>query len=326
MSEKLKIVVVGTGAWGSAIAKLLYKKFQLQENRIFLLARSKDRLQNIVEKIGYDTGFCSMLTADNKILEDADAVILAIPTIYLKHTVDRLRHLIADKPILNTSKGIEKGFYFAHDILAESIAMPFERFCQLSGPNFAQEVSIFLPTASVVASKNEHLAIFFQEMLSCESFRVYRSGDPVGLELAGALKNIYAIASGVSDGLHLGNNSRAAILTRALAEIRRIGNLFNVKQETLLGLSGVGDLFLTSTSRLSRNYRVGLALAKEEQIDLGEAIAEGVWSVKSLVIFAESHDLYIPIAKTVYQLIYEGKKPHEAAINLMHRPLKREDL
>jgi len=326
MSRQLKIAIVGTGSWGSAMAKLLFRKYRRSENEIFLLARDEQRLKAIAAQNSSDLSFCSILVSDLKILNSADAIILAIPTIYLRERLHKLRSFIADKPILNTSKGIEKGFHFAHDILNEAADVPFERFSQLSGPNFADEVANFLPAASVIASKDEKLAIFFQELLSSESFRVYRSDDPVGVELTGALKNIYAIASGVSDGLGLGNNSRAAILTRALAEIKRIGKLFNVKQETLFGLSGVGDLFLTSTSKKSRNYRVGFALAKNKRINLGKGVAEGVWSAKAVFEFAEANDLYMPIAKAVFRIIYEDKSPYEMAINLMHRPLKREDL
>ncbi len=320
----MKIVVIGSGAWGSAISLLLHKKFEGTGDSIFLLFRSLSRLR--VLKSDRHTNYpVDIVTADTAILKDADFIILAVPTIYLRETALRLRRYIYDKPILNASKGIEEGFRFAHDILNDTLGIPLNNFCQLSGPNFAAEVMKFLPTASVAASSNEKLASLSQTILSCPSFRIYRSFDPIGVELAGALKNIYAIASGVSDGLKLGNNGRAALLSRSLAEMKRMGKLFNMKQETLLGLAGVGDLFLTATSSLSRNYSAGIAISEGRKTVPGRSVAEGVWSAKAVADFSKLHHIYLPIADAVYKLIYENKKPYDMVINLMNRPLKRED-
>jgi len=181
----------------------------------------------------------------------------------------------------------------------------------------------FLPTASVAASSNEKFAALVQNALSCPSFRVYRSSDPNGVELAGALKNIYAIASGVSDGLKLGNNSRAALLSRSLVEIKRMGILFGMQQKTLLGLAGVGDLFLTSTSSLSRNYRIGISIAEGKKLELKRSVPEGVWSSEVVANFSKSHHIDLPIANAVYKLIYENKKPYDMVVNLMNRSLKK---
>ncbi len=320
----MQIVVVGSGAWGSAISLLLHNKFKKTGNAVFLLFRSPSRLKALTSDhhINYPA---DIVTADTNVLKNADFVVLAVPTIYLRETALRLKPYIYDKPIVNASKGIEKGFHFAHDILQDTLGITPDRFCQLSGPNFAAEVMKFLPTASVAASSNEKFAALVQNALSCPSFRVYRSSDPNGVELAGALKNIYAIASGVSDGLKLGNNSRAALLSRSLVEIKRMGILFGMKQKTLLGLAGVGDLFLTSTSSLSRNYRIGISIAEGKKLELKRSVPEGVWSSEVVANFSKSHCIDLPIANAVYKLIYENKKPYDMVVNLMNRSLKRED-
>lgn len=232
-------------------------------------------------------------------------------------------------PLVSTSKGIEVGTGLRTTEIIESVAARRDGVAVLSGPTFAAEVARALPAAAVVASSDAAVSRAVQGLLSSASLRLYRSSDVAGVEIAGAAKNVVAIAAGLVDGLDLGQNTRAALLTRALAEIRRLGTKLGGAPETFSGLAGVGDLILTATGDLSRNRRVGLALASGLTLDaalstLGGEVAEGVATSAALVELARGAGVELPIAETVVEILSGRLSPREAVKRLMTRELKEE--
>ncbi len=295
----MKIGIIGAGQWGSA----LYFAF-LQKNEVFITSRHRHDLPNF--------------TTLQKVLS-CEYLVLALPAQVIRpwlvsHPISR------DHKVLLASKGIDiQTGKFLNQILEEYL--PLEHLAFLSGPSFAAEVRKALPTAVVVNSKNVELATQYADAFP-DFIKAYVSDDIVGAEIAGAYKNVIAIASGISDGLELGNNARAALLARGLVEMDRFGKHFGAKDETFLGLSGAGDLFLTASSKLSRNYRVGLGLARKESLEtilkkLGE-VAEGVYTAKAIYSIAQKSGIYTPIANEVYAIL-NGKDPKQSIIDLLER-------
>lgn len=291
------IAVIGAGKWGSA----LHFAFS-QKNTCYITSRSHRDIPNFV---------CL-----NKALECEYLVF----TIGAQNITQWLETNQIDKnhKILIASKGIDaKSGKFLHDIFGEYISK--DNLAALSGPSFAAEVSFKLPCAVVVSSINKELALKFDSFFP-NFIKAYESSDVVGAEICGAYKNVIAIASGICDGLRLGNNARASLTARGLVEIARFGKFFGAKDETFLGLSGAGDLFLTASSNMSRNYRVGYALANgkildEILVELGE-VAEGVLTSKAILNIAKERQIYTPIANEV-ALIMDGKDPKVSLIDLL---------
>lgn len=230
---------------------------------------------------------------------------------------------------LSLSKGIEDGtFLTPSGILSQVIGIKKEQFAVLSGPNFALEVVRELPTASVIASCNKKLVKKFQDMFNTFYFRVYTSSDYIGVEYLGALKNILAIACGISDGLNLGQNARAALITRGIAEISRIYKFLGGHRKTMLSLAGIGDIVLTTTGNLSRNRTLGVKLAQGLSIDeiLSElkGVPEGLNTVMACFAFSKKYSIETPIINEIYNIIANKKDPFESINVLMSRPLKSE--
>ncbi len=293
----MKIGIIGAGKWGQALQFALSQK-----NQVYITSRLKKDLQNFI-------------TLDE--IFELEFLVIALPS---QVTIDWLeKHPIdKNKKILVASKGIDvKTGKFLNQIYER--CLPKENICFLTGPSFAKEVKEGLPTALVINSLNQDLASKFA--LSFPDFiKTYISDDVIGAEIAGAYKNVIAIASGICDGLNLGNNARAALLARGLVEMERFGKFFGAKTETFLGLSGAGDLFLTASSKLSRNYRVGLALAQKKELktileELGE-VAEGVYTAEAIVKISENRNIYVPIATEVYNVL-KGKNPHLSLKDLL---------
>lgn len=289
----MKIGLLGSGAWGGVIGK----KIAFKGHELFVHHHG-------------DTGWKSSF----------DAVVLGIPVQHIRETLKRFPD--PQVPILSLSKGLEIG---SHQRVSEMVAeiFPQSTCASLSGPTFAEEVVAGLPAVAVVGAKTVSQAEFFQELIHDGQFRIYTSLDLKGVELGGALKNVYAIAAGVSHELKLGQNAWAGLLTRCLAEMTRMGIFLGGKPETFAGLSGVGDLMLTASSEKSRNFRVGQRFARGESLDqilstMG-GVAEGVTTAKSLFeddrIVSEAK----PIVTEVYRLLYEKKSPSEAVRSLMGR-------
>jgi len=294
---KTKIGVVGAGKWGSALAFALSEK-----NDVLISSRTHRNIPN----------FVSM----QELLE-CEYLVITIPAQQVSQWLQD-NFIFKNHKILVASKGIEASSgKFLNEIYGEYI--PNENICFLSGPSFASEVLASLPTALVVnsisTSLSKEFASFFPTFI-----KAYTSTDVVGAEIAGAYKNVIAIASGICEGLGLGKNAGAALISRGLVEMQRFGEVYGAKEESFIGLSGAGDLFLTASSNMSRNFRVGLGLAKgksQEEIlyELGE-VAEGIGTTYALQEISKQKGLYLPIAKEVYETL-EGKEPLESLKDLL---------
>ena len=291
------IGVIGAGKWGSALAFSMSEK-----NEVFITSRTPRDLPNFVSL--------------EKILE-LEYLIIAIPAQQIASWLEN-NFVFKNQKILVASKGIEASSgKFLNEIYEKYV--PSSNIAFLTGPSFATEVMKSLPTALVINSKNETLSKEFS--LKFPSFiKTYTSTDVIGAEIAGAYKNVIAIAAGICEGLELGKNAAAALTSRGLVEMQRFGMSFGALEESFVGLSGAGDLFLTASSTMSRNFRVGLGLAngktKEEILaDLGE-VAEGIGTTYALHEIARQKDLYLPIAKEVYELL-EGKNPRISLRDLL---------
>jgi len=294
----VRIAVVGAGKWGQA----LYHAYS-QKNDVVITSRTPREIEN----------FVSLETALER-----EYLIMALPAQFVRGWMER-NFEERGQQILVAAKGIEiETGAFLNEIYGEYL--PKERLVYLSGPSFAAEVKKSLPTALVLSSANSVLAELFSNALP-SFIKGYIDDDIVGAEVCGAYKNVIAIAAGVSDGLALGNNARAALISRGLVEMARFGRYFGAREETFLSLGGAGDLFLTASSTLSRNYRVGLGLASGKQIDeilqeIGE-VAEGVPTTFALHRIASRENLYLPIAQEVYRMLEERKDPHKSVKDLL---------
>jgi glycerol-3-phosphate dehydrogenase (NAD(P)+) len=294
----MKIAIIGAGKWGQA----LYHAYS-QNNEVVISSRHTKDIENFVT------------------MEEAlqcEYLVMAIPAQFVRgwmeeNFIDHGQHILVAAKGIETTTGA-----FLNEVYGQFVSA--DRLAFISGPSFAAEVVKSLPTALMISSTNEALAQTYAEALP-EFIKGYVSDDVVGAEVSGAYKNVIAIAGGVSDGLGLGNNARAALISRGLVEMTRFGEAFGAKSETFLSLGGAGDLFLTASSTLSRNYRVGLGLASGknmEQIlqELGE-VAEGVPTAKALFKIAQDQKIYLPIAREVYAMIEEGKDPLESVKDLL---------
>jgi glycerol-3-phosphate dehydrogenase (NAD(P)+) len=329
----LRFAVLGDGAWGTTVALLLA---QNPGHRVSLWSAREDngrilreRRENVRLLPGVPIPESIKLTMDiREAVEGADLWISAIPTVYLRSTLGPIAtHLPDRKPVLSLSKGLEiHTFLRPSQILHELLGT--ERIAVLSGPSHAEEVSRGLPASVVVASAELELASWIQHRLTSDRFRVYTNLDVVGVELAGALKNIIGIAAGISDGLGLGDNAKAALLTRGMVEMARFGVALGAEYDTFTGLAGLGDVITTCMSIHGRNHHVGVRLGKGEKLSAILAgmtmVAEGVFTCKS--VYEKSHmmGLELPITTEVYRVLYEDKAPRDAVSDLMMRQPKRE--
>jgi glycerol-3-phosphate dehydrogenase (NAD(P)+) len=324
----IKFAVLGDGAWGTAIALLLAQK---QEHRVTLWSAREENAQILRERRenvrllpGVPIPETVALTTDIKeAVTGADLYIAAVPTVYLRQTFTPILPILGNHvPVLSLAKGMENGtFLRPSEILRQMLGNP--RVAVLSGPSHAEEVSRGCPTTVVAASPDGGLARWIQERFGMERFRVYTNADLIGVELAGALKNIIGLAAGISDGLGFGDNAKAALLTRGLVEMTRFGVALGAEQQTFFGLAGLGDLITTCVSRHGRNRRVGERLANGEQLpDIlasTSMVAEGVYTARSVHAKAETMGIAMPITSEVYQVLYHDKDPLAAVNHLMLR-------
>ena len=324
--------VVGGGSWGSAFALYLGRlgfptRLWIREADIFEAARRTR--ENPVFLPGYK--FSSDITlhhALDETLEDADFVFVAVPSVYCRRVYAQIGpHLRPGQAVVSLTKGIEKKTLMRmSEIMAE--AFPGHPLGVLSGPSFAKEVAEGHPTGLVLASAETELSRRLQSLLSGLSLRVYTSRDVIGVELAGALKNIIALAAGISDALHFGHNSRASLMTRGLAEITRLGLKLGAQRPTFSGLAGIGDLVLTCTGHLSRNRQVGLEIGRgrllSEIVAEMRMVAEGIPTTLSARQQAVRESIEMPITEQVYQILYRKQDPRKALVDLMSRGLKDE--
>jgi glycerol-3-phosphate dehydrogenase (NAD(P)+) len=333
--DRIKIGVVGAGSWGTAIANLLGDK----GFKVHLWALEKEVVQDILEFKENKTflpsvGLSSNIIPSNDLAEvvsEKDLVILIVPSQNMREvSLDLSGYLSKNSIVVSASKGIENKTYLRmSEILKETLSTISKRsIAVLSGPSFAKEVANKVPTAITVAAKHHDIAAFIQNILSTPFFRVYTNNDLVGVELGGSVKNVIAIATGISDGLGLGLNTRAAIITRGQTEIRRLGLKLGANPRTFTGLSGFGDLVLTCTGNLSRNHTVGEKIGKGMKLQdiLSEMhmVAEGIKTAKSVYNLSKKKKVDMPISHTVYSALYEDVSPSEAVSQLMTRDLKKE--
>lgn len=325
------IAVIGAGSWGTTLAGLLVEKGY----DVSLWAREKDVADEINEKSRNsiylpDLRLPACLKATSSIEEAVKKsryVLNVVPTQFTRAVFkEAVAWLRSDAIIISASKGIEQGtLSTVSDILHEVTGKPV---AALSGPSFAKEVIRKLPTAVTLAAANINTGLLLQEIFNTGYFRVYTHTDVIGVELGGALKNVVAIASGICDGLGLGHSARAALITRGLVEISRLGKAMGADPTTFSGLSGLGDLVLTCTGPLSRNYTVGVNLGKgmklKEILSSTKSVAEGVATSLSAFELGLKKGVEMPIIEQVYEVLYQDKDPETAVLSLMNRTLKSE--
>lgn len=256
-------------------------------------------------------------------------MVIAVPSASLRWNLTRVAPAIAPgATVLSAVKGIEVESGLLASGVMESFGLDPERILALSGPNFAAEIAAGLPAATVVAGRDASRAHFAQALLNGPTFRVYTSDDPIGVQIGGALKNVVAIACGLSDGMRYGENAKAALITRALAEITRLGVAAGARALTFLGLAGIGDLVLSCQSDLSRNRRLGLALARgltlEQAAESIEGVVEGAVTARAVPLLAQRFSVEMPICLALHAVLYEGMSAQEAVTQLMSRSLKAE--
>jgi glycerol-3-phosphate dehydrogenase (NAD(P)+) len=317
------IAVLGAGAWGTALALAAHAAGR----HTILWVREPDILAALEagDDSRYLPGIClprdMILTGDLAVAARADAVLLVVPAQVLRpFLADLGPHLRPGTPLVMCAKGIEKG---TGELVTEVVAemVPDAALAILSGPSFARDVALGLPTAVTIAAQ-DGLAEGLQTALGSAAFRPYASDDLTGVALGGAAKNVYAIACGVVEGMALGENARAALLARSFAELGRLGEALGARRETLMGLSGLGDLVLTATSRSSRNFSYGVAIGRGEE-PAGK-LAEGVDTAPALVTRARALGVEMPIAEAVADLLSGALPLGEAVMRLMSRKLKAE--
>lgn len=329
-----QISVIGAGGWGTALAKLLAEA----GHAVTLWARNPQRAQLLREKRVNETYLPGHLlpesleiTSDLRQAAGSRWIILSIPSQHLRSNWERLAPLLsADHMILNTSKGLEaeSGLRLSQVLTGNGDVSVGRKLAVLSGPNHAEEVAAGQPTTSVIASLDKEVAEAWQSVLMTPMFRVYTNGDLLGVELGGALKNVIALAAGMADGLGFGDNTKAALITRGLAEMSRLGVAMGADPLTFSGLSGMGDLIATCNSVHSRNNRAGKEIGRgkaiSEVIAASSMVIEGIPTCRAALKLARQFGVEMPITTAVAQVLFSGKSPMEAVKDLMGRGPKSE--
>ena len=326
-----KVTVLGGGTWGIGLTILLATAghdvmvWSAVESEIEMLSTTHAHKMlpgaKIPESVRYTLD-------DKEAVTDRDILVMAVASSFTRKTAKRLAPLIKDGQIIvDVAKGIEEGTL---KTLSEQISdeIPVADVCVLSGPTHAEEVSRLMPTTIVVASHNKETALFVQDVFMTETFRVYTSSDVKGVELGGSLKNVVALAAGIADGLGYGDNAKAALITRGIAEISRLGVKMGCRPETFSGLTGMGDLIVTCASMHSRNRRCGILLGegkslKEAQEEVG-MVVEGIYSAKAAIELGRKYEVNLPIIEQVNLILFNGKDAGEAVKELMVREKKDE--
>ncbi len=321
----MKLGIIGAGSWGTALFSMYSQKY----NMVWWMRKEeKEIIMTHKENLLYMAGF--KLNLANAVLkefgeeEQVDLALVVVPMKWLEVVLNQHKFL-KNIPVIIATKGINTNLQLPFQVAKK---MGFEKIFGLSGPNLAKEIIRKLPATTVVAGEDTELLVKIQENLTTDYFRVYRSDDVLGIQLAGALKNVIAIAAGMCDALKLGMNAKSALLTRGLAEIRRLGVAMGAKQETFFGLAGIGDLLTTANSSLSRNYSVGYKLGEGKKLDeilsSMRMVAEGVETVKNAVKLASKLEVEMPITFAVYKIIMGELSINEAIKELFNRDLKDE--
>ncbi|HEX5671360.1 MAG TPA: NAD(P)H-dependent glycerol-3-phosphate dehydrogenase [Acidimicrobiia bacterium] len=327
------VAVIGAGSWGTAVAALAARQHPvvLWARRPDLAERINASSENSEYLPGYRLPFGLRATSSlQEATAGATVLVMAVPSHGFAEVMANIDGVAVDLPIVSLTKGIEEGtMRRMTQVIADALPRHRgERIGVLTGPNLAAEVVEGDPTAAVAAMTDPEAATVIQRTFMGPTFRVYTNPDVIGCELAGSLKNVMAIAAGMSSGLGFGDNTRATLLTRALAELTRLGVALGGQPSTFAGLAGMGDLIATCTSTKSRNYQVGVALAKgrklEDIITEMKMVAEGVKTTRAVLELSEKSGVEMPIAVQVGQVLYEGRHPRDAVMTLMTREAKAE--
>ncbi len=327
------VAVIGAGSWGTAVAALAARQHPvvLWARRPDLAERINASSENSEYLPGYRLPFGLRATSSlQEATAGATVLVMAVPSHGFAEVMANIDGVAVDLPIVSLTKGIEEGtMRRMTQVIADALPRHRgERIGVLTGPNLAAEVVAGDPTAAVAAMTDPEAATVIQRTFMGPTFRVYTNPDVIGCELAGSLKNVMAIAAGMSSGLGFGDNTRATLLTRALAELTRLGVALGGQPSTFAGLAGMGDLIATCTSTKSRNYQVGVALAKgrklEDIITEMKMVAEGVKTTRAVLELSEKSGVEMPIAVQVGQVLYEGRHPRDAVMTLMTREAKAE--
>lgn len=325
-----KIAVIGSGSWGCAMSNHLAEL----RNDVYIWSFTEEE-KNLINNEHKCKFLPDMVINENvkcsndikEVVEDADYIIHISPSKFTRNIFKSYKDYVEDKPVIICSKGIEdKTLLTLDEVLKDE--MPSVRVAALSGPSYAFEVASHVPTAIILASKDEKILDEVARDFSDENMRIYKSRDILGVELGGSLKNIIAFCSGICAELGFGTNAQAALITRGLAEIARLGTKMGADEKTFFGLSGLGDLILTCSSDESRNRRAGRGIGKGLTIDetkkqIGQTI-ESIDNIKVAKKLADKYNVEMPIVNAVYDVLYNGLKPREAGKKLMLRELKFE--
>ena len=328
----MTVGVIGAGSWGTALAAHMRRRGErvrlwAREPEVAAGIRERGRNPYFVSDVDLPAGL-EVSTDINEAVAGASLVIIAVPSEFYATTLKALATLPPGAPVVSATKGFDPERHLRMtEVLHERF--PDAGVAALSGPTFAREVVVGRPTAAVIAARDLALASRLQDAIGTREFRLYTNADVVGVEAGGALKNVMAIATGIADGLGLGENARAALITRGLAEITRLAVALGAQPATLAGLAGLGDLVLTCTGSLSRNRGLGIALAKGAVLERVEGetrmIAEGARTVRSALALARRHGVSLPICEEVAAVLFKGKLPAAALTALLGRTPTRED-
>ncbi len=328
-----RIGILGAGSWGIALAALLSKN----GHEVGVWSVLKEEIAMLREKREHVTklpGVCLpegiTFTEDlGEITRDKDVLVMAVPSVYVRGTCQSMKGLVTEGQIVvNVAKGIEEGtLKILTDIIEEEL--PGVNAAVLSGPSHAEEVGRAMPTTCVVGAHDRQTATYLQSIFLSPVFRVYTSSDMLGIELGGALKNVIALAAGTADGLGYGDNTKAALITRGIAEIARLGTAMGGRAETFYGLTGIGDLIVTCASTHSRNRKAGYLIGKgytmREAMDEVNMVVEGVYSAKAALALSQKYEVEMPIVAQMNQVLFAGKRPDVAVGELMMRTSRSED-
>lgn len=321
------VSIIGAGSWGTALALVLHNNghkvtiWSIIEEEICMLQKKREHVDKLPGvKLPQELVFTTNL---QEAVVNRDMLVLAVPSPFTRNTAKMLREYVVEgQLIVNVAKGIEESTLMTLTQLIEE-EVPKARVAALSGPSHAEEVGKGMPTTCVAAAKEKETAEYIQNLFMSDVFRVYTSPDLLGVELGGALKNVIALAAGVADGLGCGDNVKAALITRGIAEISRLGVAMGGKKETFGGLTGIGDLIVTCASVHSRNRRAGVLIGQgstmEEAMKEVKMIVEGVYSTKAAVALGKKYQVPLPIIEQVNAVLFEGKAAKEALSDLMLR-------
>lgn len=333
-----QIGIVGAGSWGIALAYLLSNN----GHDVVVWSRSEDTVKKLEAYHGNEEKLPGVIlnekvtfTSDMEVaVKDKDIIVIVVPSAHMRETAKKIAPYISESEehkqiIVNCTKGIEEGsLMLMTDVILDEI--PGSQVCVLSGPTHAEEVGRGMPTTIVVGAFEKEIARYIQNVFMSNVFRVYISPDMLGIEIGAALKNVIALAAGMADGYGCGDNAKAALITRGIAEIGRLGMAMGGKFETFSGLSGIGDLIVTCASMHSRNRRAGILIGQgksmQEAMDEVKMVVEGVYSAKSALALAEKYEVEMPIVKAVNEILFDGKAPADAINDLMMRDKKTENI